>query len=76
MRCAGRSLGLADCALVVRAERFATTRLLTFDERRFPAITTRAGKPFTFVPADMEDALAVLDVAGECDFAEAPRRDV
>jgi predicted nucleic acid-binding protein len=53
MRYADLSLGLADCALVVLAERLATTRLLTFDERHFRVVTTRAGEPFTILPADV-----------------------
>jgi uncharacterized protein len=45
-------LGLADCALVVLAARHRTTRLLTFDERHFRAITPLHGKAFTLLPAD------------------------
>jgi predicted nucleic acid-binding protein len=46
-------LGLADSALVVIAERYRTTRLLTFDERRFRTVTTLQGGAFTVLPADL-----------------------
>jgi uncharacterized protein len=52
-RYADLSLGLADCALIVLAERLGTTRLLTFDERHFRAVMTLGGEPFTILPADM-----------------------
>jgi uncharacterized protein len=45
-------LGLADCALVVLAARYETTRLLTFDERRFRVVTPLRGDAFTLLPAD------------------------
>ena len=45
-------LGLADCALVVLAARYETTRLLTFDERHFRAVTPLRGDAFTLLPAD------------------------
>jgi uncharacterized protein len=45
-------LGLADCALVVLAARYETTRLLTFDERHFRAVTPLRGEAFTLLPAD------------------------
>lgn len=45
-------LGLADCAIVVLAERFRTTRLLTFDERHFRAVTPLQGGAFEILPAD------------------------
>jgi predicted nucleic acid-binding protein len=44
--------GLADCALVVLADRHDTTRLLSFDERHFRTITPLAGGAFTILPAD------------------------
>ena len=43
-------LGLADCALVVLADRYRTTRLLTFDERHFRAVVTLDGASFTLRP--------------------------
>jgi predicted nucleic acid-binding protein len=45
-------LGLADCALVALAERLGTTRVLTFDERHFRAVTPLQGGAFTLLPAD------------------------
>jgi predicted nucleic acid-binding protein len=45
-------LGLADCALVALAERYRTTRVLSFDERHFRAVTPLGGGAFTIVPAD------------------------
>jgi predicted nucleic acid-binding protein len=45
-------LGLADCALIVLADRYRTDRILTFDERHFKAVTQLSGKPFTVLPAD------------------------
>lgn len=45
-------LGLADASLVVIAERYATRRLLTFDERAFRAVTPLQGGAFTLLPAD------------------------
>ena len=51
-RYADLSLGLADCALVVLAHRYETTRILSFDERHFRAVTPLAGNSFTLLPAD------------------------
>ena len=45
-------LGLADASLVVIAERYATRRLLTFDERAFRAVAPLQGGTFTILPAD------------------------
>jgi uncharacterized protein len=45
-------LGLADCALVVLAARYETTRLLTFDERHFRVVAPLRGDAFTLLPAD------------------------
>jgi predicted nucleic acid-binding protein len=45
-------LELADCALVVLAARHRTTRVLTFDERHFRAVTPLHGEAFTLLPAD------------------------
>lgn len=45
-------LGLADASLVVLAQRYRTTRILTFDERAFRAVTPLQGGSFTILPAD------------------------
>lgn len=45
-------LGLADASLVVLAERYATTRILTLDERAFRAVSPLQGGTFTVLPAD------------------------
>lgn len=45
-------LGLADASLVVLAQRFASTRILTFDERAFRAVAPLQGGTFTILPAD------------------------
>jgi predicted nucleic acid-binding protein len=45
-------LGLADASLVVIAERHATRRILTFDERAFRAVAPLQGGAFTVLPAD------------------------
>jgi len=45
-------LGLADASLVVIAERYATRRLLTFDERAFRTVSPLQGGSFTILPAD------------------------
>jgi uncharacterized protein len=45
-------LGLADCALIVLADRFRTNRILSFDERHFRAIVPLSGGAFTILPAD------------------------
>jgi predicted nucleic acid-binding protein len=46
-------LGLADASLVVLAERYASTRILTFDERAFRTVTPLQGGSFTLLPADL-----------------------
>jgi predicted nucleic acid-binding protein len=51
-RYADLRLGLADCALIVLAHRHETTRLLTFDERHFRAVTPLGGGSFTLLPAN------------------------
>ena len=51
-RYADLDLGLADCALITLADRHRTTRILTFDERHFRAITPLRGSAFTLLPAD------------------------
>lgn len=45
-------IGLADASLAVLADRYGTTRLLTFDERAFRAIAPLGGGSFTLLPAD------------------------
>jgi predicted nucleic acid-binding protein len=51
-RYADLQLGLADCALVVLADRYRTQRILSFDERHFRAVTSLRGEAFTVLPAD------------------------
>ncbi len=51
-RYADLDLGLADCALVTLAARHRTTRVLSFDERHFRAVTPLHGNAFTLLPAD------------------------
>jgi predicted nucleic acid-binding protein len=46
-------LGLADASLVVLARRYATTRILTLDERAFRAVAPLQGGSFTILPADL-----------------------
>lgn len=45
-------LGLADCSVMVLAERYETRRLLSFDERHFRAVTPLQGGSFKLLPAD------------------------
>ena len=51
-RYADLGLGLADCALVALAQRYRTTRILSFDERHFRTVTPLGGGAFTIMPAD------------------------
>jgi predicted nucleic acid-binding protein len=51
-RYADLELGLADCALVVVAQRHQTTRILSFDERHLRAVAPLDGGAFTLLPAD------------------------
>jgi predicted nucleic acid-binding protein len=51
-RYADLELGLADCALVVLASHYRTTRILSFDERHFRAVKPLQGGAFTILPAD------------------------
>lgn len=46
-------LGLADASLVVLAQRYTATRILTFDERAFRGVTPLQGGSFTILPADL-----------------------
>lgn len=52
-RYADLELGLADCALVVLAARYRTTRILSFDERHFRAVRPLYGDAFTILPQDV-----------------------
>lgn len=45
-------LGLADCSIMVLAERYETRRLLSFDERHFRAVAPLRGGSFKLLPAD------------------------
>jgi uncharacterized protein len=45
-------LGLADCSIVVLAERYETRRLLSFDERHFRAVAPLQGGSFALLPTD------------------------
>lgn len=51
-RYADLQLALADCALVVLAHRYETTRILSFDERHFRAVAPLGGGSFTLLPSD------------------------
>jgi uncharacterized protein len=51
-RYADLELGLADCALVVLAARYRTTRILSFDERHFRVVRPLYGDAFTILPQD------------------------
>lgn len=51
-RYAALELGLADCALIVLAARYRTTRILSFDERHFRAVRPLHGEAFTILPQD------------------------
>ena len=45
-------LGLADASLIVIAERYATRRILTFDERAFRAVAPLQGGAFSILPEE------------------------
>jgi predicted nucleic acid-binding protein len=47
-------IGLADASLVILADRYRTTRVLTFDERAFRTIRPPTGGAFTILPADLQ----------------------
>jgi hypothetical protein len=47
-------LGLADASLVVLANRWGTSRILTLDERAFRTVTPLRGGSFTILPRDIE----------------------
>jgi predicted nucleic acid-binding protein len=44
-------LGIADASLLVLADRFGTSRVLTLDHRHFGAVTGLDGNPVTILPA-------------------------
>lgn len=46
--------GLVDASVVAVAERLSHTRILTVDERHFRVLQPRSGKPFTLLPADLQ----------------------
>jgi uncharacterized protein len=52
-RYADLGLGLADCSVVVLAERYKTRRLFSFDERHFRAVAPLQGGAFELLPADL-----------------------
>lgn len=51
-RYADLELGLADCAVIVLARRYKTTRIVSFDQRHFRAVTPLQGGAFTLLPQD------------------------
>lgn len=51
-RYADLELGLADCAVIVLARRYETSRIVSFDERHFRAVTPLQGGAFTLLPQD------------------------
>lgn len=53
-RYADLELGLADCAIVLLAYHLDTTRIISFDERHFRAVTPLQGGAFTILPADAD----------------------
>ena len=48
------NIGLADASIVVLADRYNTTRVLTFDQRHFRAMKPLHAASFTLLPADAE----------------------
>ena len=51
-RYAGLQLGLADASLVVLADRYGTSDILTLDERHFRAVLGPGSRPFRILPTD------------------------
>jgi uncharacterized protein len=51
-RYADLELGLADCAVITLARRYETSRIVSFDERHFRAVTPLQGGAFTILPYD------------------------
>ena len=52
--CRDLDMGLADAAVVATAERLRIRSILTTEERDFRAVLDRTGKPFRFLPTDLE----------------------
>ncbi len=46
-------IGLADASIVVLSRRFATTTLLSLDERHFRILKGGQDRPFRLLPADL-----------------------
>jgi len=46
-------VGLTDASIVILAEQYGTTDVLTLDERHFRSLRTRDGQPFRLLPADV-----------------------
>jgi uncharacterized protein len=51
-RYADLRIGIADASIVVLAEKYGTTRVLTLDERHFRAMRPLHADAFTILPAD------------------------
>ncbi len=51
-RYADLRLGLADCSVILAANRYKTDQIITFDERHFRAVAPLTGGAFTLLPAD------------------------
>ena len=45
-------VGLTDASIVILAEQYGTTDVLTLDERHFRSLRTENGRPFRLLPAD------------------------
>ena len=50
-RFADQSIGVTDASLVILAERYATTKIATFDHRHFSVLRSLTGESFTLLPA-------------------------
>jgi predicted nucleic acid-binding protein len=53
-RYADLRIGIADASIVVLAEKYGTTRVLTLDERHFRAMRPLHADAFTILPADSD----------------------
>lgn len=53
-RYADLRIGIADASIVVLAEKYGTTRVLTLDERHFRAMRPLHADAFTILPADTD----------------------
>jgi uncharacterized protein len=51
-RYADLELGFCDCAVIALARRYETSRIVSFDERHFRAVTPLQGGAFTILPSD------------------------